>query len=94
MNVERKISLHKIAFGASAVLALIMLTASAFMRNCLPLELLVAIAATQAVRNIITAFNKTKDRKTSVVFGIFGVIEAVIAVLLFVYLMLQRCGVM
>ena len=94
MNVERKISLHKIVFVASAVLALIMITVSAFLRNCLPIELLVAIAATQAVRNIITAFNKTKDRKTSVVYGIIGFTEAAVAVLLIIYLIVQRCGVM
>ena len=94
MKVEKTVGLHKIALSVSAVLALIIYTVSALMQNCPTLELLVAAAAAHAVHNIVTAFNKTKDRKTSVVYGIIGFIEAVIAAFFLVYLILQRCGVM
>ena len=91
---EVKFKLNKIAFGVSAVLAVIMLSVSSLVQNCLPLEVMLVAAATLAIHNIITAFNKTKDRKTSVVYGIIGFIEAVIAAFFLVYLILQRCGVM
>ena len=94
MNIEKTVKLNNIAFRLSAVLALIIFTVSALVQNCLPPEVLFAAAATLAIHNIITAFNKTKDRRTSVVYGIIGFIEAVIAVFFLVYLILQRCGVM
>ena len=94
MNVEKTVKLNIIAFRLSAVLALIVFTISALVQNCLPPEVLSVAAATCAIHNIITAFNKTKDRKTSVVYGIIGLVEAAIAVVFLVYLILQRCGVM
>ncbi|MDE6691047.1 MAG: hypothetical protein K2K04_03670 [Clostridia bacterium] len=94
MNELKSFKLNKIALSVSAVLALVIYTVSALLQNCLPIEMLFVAAATLAVHNIITAFNKTKDRRTSVVYGIIGFIEAVIAVFFLVYLILQRCGVM
>ena len=94
MNELKSFKLNRIAFGVSAVLAVITFSVSAFVQNCLPLEILFVAAATLALHNIITAFNKTKDRRTSVVYGIIGLIEAVLAVLFLVCLILQRCGVM
>ena len=94
MNGEKSFKLNEIAFGVSAVLAVITFSVSALMQNCLPLEILLVTAASLALHNIITAFNKTKDRRTSVVYGIIGFIEAVIAVFALVCLITQRCGVM
>lgn len=83
-----------IAFSVGFVLAAIIFTVSSIMDHHYPLEILLVLAATQAVQNLITAFNKTKDRKTSVILGIIGFIEALIAILYLVYWILQRCGVM
>lgn len=94
MYIEKNVKLRKIAFGLSAVFALIMFTVSSLANNCMPTEVLAAMAAAHAVHNIITAFNKTKDRKTSIVYGIIGFIEAFIAIFYFVYTIVQRCGVM
>ncbi len=94
MNVEKKVKLNKIFFGASAALALIIYTVSALMRNCLSPEVLPAVAAVSAVHNIVTAFNKTKDRRTSIVYGIIGFIEVFISLFCLVYVILQRCEVL
>ncbi len=94
MNEVKSFKLNQIAFRLSAVLALIIFTVSALVQNCLPPEVLFAVAASLAVHNIITAFNKTEDRKISVVYGIIGFTEAVVAVFFLVYLIAQRCGVM